>query len=210
MGLISLLFSDPSAFFVLAIVLLYSVILHEIAHGWVAGLFGDPTAKLSGRLSLSPVTHIDPIGALALLLVGFGWARPVPVNFYGLRPQRLGLVCVALAGCVTNILLAALAIMLYKLTALANNSTTSDVLFVMARINITLGAFNLIPIPPLDGSKILMGLLPGRAQEVMHRFEPYGFFVLIALLYTGVLNPVIIFIQQALLGIITAAVTMGR
>jgi Zn-dependent protease len=191
MGLISLLFSNPITFLILVIPLLYSVIIHEVAHGWVAELFGDHTARYAGRLSLNPKSHIDPLGALALLFVGFGWARPVPVNFYNLKNFRLGLICVALAGCVANILLATTAIALLRINALASYDLTASILFVIARINITLGAFNLIPIPPLDGSKILMGILPANAQRVLISLEPFGLFILLFLLYTKILNPVI-------------------
>lgn len=102
MGLISLLFSNPRLFIVLAVLLLYSVIAHEVAHGWVAHLFGDDTALRYGRLTLNPASHLDPIGTLMLFLVGFGWARPVPVDYYRLRDFRLGLIFVSLAGCKTN------------------------------------------------------------------------------------------------------------
>lgn len=202
MGLISLLFSNPLAFIVLAALLLYSVIAHEIAHGWVAYFFGDTTAKYSGRLSLNPLSHLDPMGAIALLVVGFGWAKPVPVNYYNLRNFRLGLFCVSLAGVLTNIFIATVALFLLQLQVINPYSILSSVLVLLARINIMLGAFNLIPMPPLDGSKMLMAVLPQKQQEIFLRFESLGFIVLIILLFTGILDPVIIFVQNLILSFI--------
>ena len=202
MGLISLLFSNPALFFMLATLLLYSVIAHEVAHGWVAHLFGDDTAKNSGRLTLNPISHIDPLGAIMLLLVGFGWAKPVPVDFYRLKNYRVGLIAVSLAGCLANILIATIGIFLLQLPAINTNSMLAAILSILVRVNIILGAFNLIPIPPLDGSKILMGFLPASGQQVMARLERYGFFIIIILLYTGLLNPVIIFMQNLIYTVI--------
>lgn len=203
MGLISLLFSNPVLFFILAAVLLYSVIFHEVAHGWVARLFGDHTAALQGRLTLNPASHIDPIGTLMLFLVGFGWAKPVPVNYYNLSNSRLGLFCVSLAGCFTNILIAMIALILLQFNFFNSSPAYSVILPIVVKINIILGAFNLIPIPPLDGSKILVSFLPYRAQENFSRIEPYGFFILIFLLFTGILTPVIDFMQGLIYGLIS-------
>jgi Zn-dependent protease len=201
MGLISLLFSDPRVFIMLSVLLLYSVIIHEVSHGWIAHLFGDDTAKHYGRLTLNPVNHLDPIGTIMLFLVGFGWARPVPVNYNSLR-SRFGLVAVALAGCLANILIAMIAIFLLQLDKIGANQVFATLLSVLAKINIMLGAFNLIPIPPLDGSKILMGFLPYKAQENLARLEPYGFYILILLVFTGLLNPVISFMQSIIYALI--------
>ncbi len=204
MGLITLLFSNPQLFIVLAVLLLYSVIAHEVAHGWVAYLFGDDTAMRYGRLTLNPASHLDPLGILMLFLVGFGWAKPVPVDYYRLKGSRLGLVSVSLAGCATNILIAAIALLLLQFGNINANPALSTALLIVVRINIILGVFNLIPIPPLDGSKILMGFLPENAQQAFMRLEPYGFFILIFLLFTGLLNPVIAFMQSAIYGFISA------
>jgi Zn-dependent protease len=202
MGLISLLFSNPGYFVILAAILLYSIIFHEVAHGWVAHLFGDETARYSGRLTLNPVSHIDPLGALMLFLVGFGWAKPVPVNYTSFSHRRFGLFSVALAGCAANIFIAIIALVLLQFTFVTNNFALSAMLLIVVRINIILGAFNLIPIPPLDGSKILMSFLSYRAQEKLIILEPYGFFILIFLLFTGLLNPVIDFMQKLIYGLI--------
>lgn len=202
MGLIGLLFNNPVLFFILAVPLLYSVIFHEIAHGWVARLFGDETAARYGRLTLNPVSHLDPVGTIMLLVVGFGWARPVPVDYQSLKNKRFGLFSVSLAGCATNILLAVVALALLQSGIVNEGSAAAVLLPTIARVNIILGAFNLIPIPPLDGSKILMSFLPARSQESLMRIEPYGFFILIALLFTGLLNPVIGFMQSLIYGLI--------
>lgn len=203
MGLISILFRDPVMFFLIAIPLLYSIIFHEVAHGVAAYFFGDDTAKNYGRLSLNPVVHLDIIGVIALFFVGFGWAKPVPVNYHNLKNFRIGLICVSLAGCLTNILIAALAVFLLKILHVGVNSYTAIALLVIAKINVLLGVFNLIPIPPLDGSKILMGFLPYDAQRVFMRIEPYGFFILLFLLITGFLNPVVAFLQKLVFSLIT-------
>lgn len=203
MGLISLLFSNPAVFAILAVVLLYSVIIHEVSHGFVAYFFGDDTAKSYGRLTLNPASHLDPLGTLMLFLVGFGWAKPVPIDYYRLKNSRLGLVCVSLAGCLANILIAALALFLLQFEGIGANPGLSAILQLAARINIILGAFNLIPIPPLDGSKILMSVLPEGAQRQLMIIEPFGFFILAGLLFTGLLDPVIYFMQGAVYGFIT-------
>lgn len=202
MGLINLLFKDPLTFVLVAIPLLYSIILHELAHGWVAYKMGDSTAKWLGRLSLNPIKHLDPIGTIMLFVFGFGWAKPVPVNFNNLRDERKGIIFVSAAGIVANIILAFFSFLLLRLLTPSPFGIFYTVLTVFAQINIMLAAFNLIPIPPLDGSKILMGFLSRRAQYTLERIEPYGMFIIIALLYLGVLNPLIAFLRQAILSVI--------
>jgi len=201
MGLISLLIRNPIIFILLAIPLLYSIILHEIAHGWTAYLFGDDTAKRSGRLSLNPLMHLDPIGTIALFLVGFGWAKPVPVNYFKLRNSRFGLIAVSMAGCLANFTIALSAVLILKFIGQGLNHYILIMLLIVVKINIILGVFNLIPIPPLDGSKILMGLLPYEAQRNFSRIEPYGIFILLALLFTGMLNPIINISQKIILNL---------
>jgi Zn-dependent protease len=200
MGLFSLLFQSPIAFFLLIIPLLYSIILHELAHGWVADKMGDSTARWLGRLSLNPLKHLDPIGTLMLFFFGFGWAKPVPVNFNNLNDPRKGLILVSAAGIVANTLMAFVA---YFLLHLINPGLFGALLLEeLGRINIMLAAFNLIPIPPLDGSKILMGFASRQVQYTLARLEPYGFFIIIGLLYLGILNPVISLFQLIIGGII--------
>ncbi len=199
MGLIQLLFRDPLSFVLLVIPLMYSIIIHELAHGWVAYKMGDPTAKWLGRLSLDPRKHIDPFGAIALLIFGFGWAKPVPVNFLNLRDLRKGMIFVSAAGIVANMILAFFAFIMMRLTDQYDIGSFQTLLYYMARVNIMLAAFNLIPIPPLDGSKILMGFLPGRLQYSLERLEPFGMFIILGLLYLGVLTPVINVFQNGIL-----------
>lgn len=202
MGLINLLIKDPLSFVLIALPLLYSVILHELAHGWVADRMGDPTARFMGRLTLNPLKHLDPVGTLMLFLFGFGWARPVPVTFGNLRQRRTGWILVSSAGIVVNTMLAFAALFLLRFFSFPSQGIVATMLFYMAQINIILAAFNMIPIPPLDGSKIVMGFLPQRLQHVLARFEPYGFFIIIALLYIGALNPLIDFFRWLILSII--------
>jgi Zn-dependent protease len=202
MGLLRLLINDPIAFVLLIIPLLYSVVIHEVAHGWVANRMGDPTAKLLGRLSLNPLKHLDPVGTLMLFLVGFGWAKPVPINMNNIADQRKGLIFVSSAGILANILLAFGSLLVYRLLGQSSTGTVALIANYTAYINITLAALNLIPIPPLDGSKILMGFASRNTQYFLARIEPYGFFILIALLYLGWLDDFIGFIRGIIVMII--------
>jgi Zn-dependent protease len=199
MGLLNLLINDPLTFILLAIPLLYSIILHELAHGWVANRMGDPTAKWMGRLSLNPIKHLDPIGTVMLFIFGFGWAKPVPVNFDNLRDKRKGLILVSAAGIITNMLLAFIALFLLRLLSPFSSEVLPKFLYFLAEINIILASFNLIPIPPLDGSKILMGFTSQKFQYEISRLEPYGFFIIIGLLFLGVLDPVVHFFRWIIL-----------
>jgi Zn-dependent protease len=202
MGLLKLLFNDPIAFVLLIIPLLYSVVIHEVAHGWVANRMGDPTARLLGRLSLNPLKHLDPIGTLMLFLVGFGWAKPVPINMNNIADRRKGLIFVSSAGILANLLLAFGMLLVDRLWDPSSSRTISLIANYTAYINITLAALNLIPIPPLDGSKILMGFASRKTQYLLARIEPYGFFILIALLYLGWLDDFIGFISGIIATII--------
>lgn len=205
MGLIQLLFRDPLTFFVLAFLLLYSVIFHELAHGWVAYRMGDETAKWLGRLTLNPARHLDPLGTLSLLLFGFGWARPVPVNLENipLRSRRRGMILVASAGIAANILCAFTAFLLWRILSPEPGGMMEQILYLFARINLILAAFNLIPIPPLDGSKILMGFAPRSVSDALRQLEPFGFFIVIGLLILGLLDPLINFFQWVILALIS-------
>ena len=202
MGLIQLLFKNPMGFLVIALPLLYSIILHELAHGWVAFRLGDSTAKQLGRLSLNPLKHLDPIGTIMLFVFGFGWAKPVPVNFNRLQGGRWGMIAVSAAGITANMLLAFLAFFLDSLLRPSPSSLQAVMLYFLAQINIILAAFNLIPLPPLDGSKILMGFAPASVRDMLLRIEPYGFFIIIGLLYFGALTPVIDFFKWMILSVI--------
>ena len=203
MGLLKLLTGDPLAFALVAIPLLFSVIIHEVAHGWVAYRMGDSTAKWSGRLSLNPLKHLDPIGTLMLFLAGFGWAKPVPVNFNNLSDRRKGLIFVSSAGILANILIAFVALLFVRLFSVSSSGTTLILVCkYVAYINITLAALNLIPIPPLDGSKILMGISWEKTPHFIFRLEPYGFFIIIGLLYLGLLDPLIGFFRWIIIAVI--------
>jgi len=206
MGLMKLLMRDPLAFALVALPLLFSVILHEVAHGWVAYRMGDSTAKYSGRLSLNPLKHLDPIGTLMLFLAGFGWAKPVPVNFNNLSDRRKGLIFVSSAGILTNILLAFFALVFIRLFSASSSGMALILVYkvctYVAYINITLAALNLIPIPPLDGSKILMGISWEKTPHFIFRLEPYGFFIIIGLLYLGLLDPLIGFFRWMIMAAI--------
>ncbi|HUJ90643.1 MAG TPA: site-2 protease family protein [Syntrophorhabdales bacterium] len=205
MGLLSLLFKDPAAFVLLVIPLLYSIIIHEVAHGWVANKMGDPTAKWLGRLTLDPRGHLDPVGTIMLFIFGFGWAKPVPVNFNNLKHQRKGLIFVSAAGIAANILLAFLALLTRQLLD-PQSRTVITVLVNFAGINIMLAAFNLIPIPPLDGSKILMGFTSRRFQYSLARLEPYGLLIIMGLLWLRILDPVISFLEWAILRLLSVLI----
>lgn len=184
--------------------LLLALTLHEFAHGYVAYLLGDPTAKSLGRLSLNPIKHLDPIGTIAFFIIKFGWAKPVPVNPQYFKNPKKDMLWVALAGPVTNLLLAIASAIsakgLWFLAAQLPYSTTAEAILVPLNgmliasvwINLVLCIFNFLPIPPLDGSRILMGLLPARMGATYMQFERYGFVVILVLAFTGVLSKVIV------------------
>lgn len=184
--------------------LLLALTLHEFAHGYVAYLLGDPTAKSLGRLSLNPIKHLDPIGTIAFFIIKFGWAKPVPVNPQYFKNPKKDMLWVALAGPVTNLLLAIASAIsakgLWFLAAQLPYSTTAEAILVPLNgmliasvwINLVLCIFNFLPIPPLDGSRILMGLLPARMGASYMQFERYGFVVILVLAFTGVLSKVIV------------------
>src|SRR5690554_5121297 len=174
--------------------LLIAITFHEVAHGWVAYKLGDHTAKNMGRLTLNPIPHIDPIGALMLLIARFGWAKPVPVNPLFFRgDRRRGMVLVSLAGPLTNFILAffvafLIYIVLYFLPVLKITAYVLQFLLVLLIYNVYLGMFNLLPVPPLDGSKILANLLHPRHTGFFLQLEQYGFLILLLLIFTGALQ----------------------
>lgn len=180
--------------------LIFAITVHEAAHGYIANHYGDPTAKDQGRLSLNPIKHIDPIGTIIvpgilLLLSGFifGWAKPVPVNWRRLRKPRLHMALVALAGPMANLLMAMGWALLAKVGMMLSNGSGPYGLALIAvgsagiLINLILMVLNLIPIPPLDGSRVLSSLLPPQVARWYNTIEPFGLFILLALIFTGVL-----------------------
>ncbi|MBW2623467.1 MAG: site-2 protease family protein [Deltaproteobacteria bacterium] len=183
----------------LAVPILLAVTVHEVAHGWVADKLGDNTARLAGRLTLNPLKHLDPVGTLVFLVTRMvGWAKPVPVNPYNLRHPRRDMIWVAAAGPAANIILASAFALLYHAfhnwLGLSFNPIATPVA-AMAKvgvyINLGLATFNILPIPPLDGSNILMGILPRNLAIQYDRITPYGFIILLALIFTNFVSTVL-------------------
>jgi Zn-dependent protease len=177
------------------VILIISVMAHEVAHGAAAFYFGDPTAKNQGRLTLNPLKHIDLFGSILLPFLLFitnanfifGWAKPVPYNPYNLKNRRLGEFCVSIAGIATNIIIALVFSVVVKLAVVFGFSAhVIDLLIYIILLNVTLGLFNLVPIPPLDGSKILFTLVPYRYERQLIALEKYGmYFLLIFIVFFG-------------------------
>jgi Zn-dependent protease len=206
---------DIPGLILLAPPLLFALTIHEFAHGYVAYFFGDPTAKALGRLTLNPLKHLDPIGTIAFFFIRFGWAKPVPVNPNYFKNPRQDMLWVALAGPATNQVMAVVSAILTKFIILTAsnvplNSAAIAILYPMAKmlvasvwINLVLCIFNFLPIPPLDGSRILTGLLPEHLARPYASLERYGFIILILLMLTNTISrlimPIIVFANNLLL-----------
>ncbi|MDI6709487.1 MAG: site-2 protease family protein [Bacillota bacterium] len=189
------MFHVPNLAEIIALVpaIMLALTVHEYAHGFVADRLGDHTARYAGRLTLNPVAHVDWLGLLLLFVAGFGWAKPVPVNPYNLRGNvKQGLLLVSLAGPAANLVLALAASVLLGLIDYMQSGFGLLLLYQLIYINVVLAVFNLIPVPPLDGSKILAGLLPGR-QEWLVALEQYGVLVLLVLMVTGLIGKFLTF-----------------
>jgi Zn-dependent protease len=185
-------------FFKLSIMLvpgLFAITCHEVSHGYIAWRYGDPTARMLGRLTLNPLKHIDIIGTLMIVFIGIGWAKPVPVVYENLRNPKRDMIWVAVAGPVTNLLLAfTSALILRGIVAFANPAAAGSnqamiieplvlMLAFSVYINLLLAIFNMIPLPPLDGGRVLTGLLPYRQATLLSKIEPYGMVIIIALVF---------------------------
>ncbi len=172
---------------------LFCITLHELSHGYIAYRLGDDTAKRAGRLTLNPLRHIDPIGLLMMLVFHFGWAKPVPVNMMRFQNPKKGMAITALAGPLCNLLITAVFLFFYgllnrPLSGITFGEVVLEMLYLTAYISIGLCLFNLIPVPPLDGSKVLLSLLPDNAYVTLLRYERYGGLLLLLLVWTGFLG----------------------
>lgn len=196
MGLLSTLFSEPWAFVATVIAFLLSLSVHEASHALAAYLMGDLTAQREGRLTLNPAAHVDMTGLLLVLLLGFGWGKPVPFNPHQLRYPKWGPVMVGLAGPASNVVLAVLSAALFVPVSVALGETNllSLFLFIMALLNGSLALFNLIPVPPLDGSKVALALLDDyRHREAKHWLMTKGPMVLLGLVIVSMVLPINVF-----------------
>jgi len=205
---------DFQTLLIYVIPLIFAITVHEVAHGWVANQRGDATAKMLGRLTLNPIKHIDLVGTILvpamLYFTGspflFGWAKPVPINFNALKSPKQDMILVALAGPVSNFIMALLWFLVIAFTL----DTPDQFLFKMAgfgiTINLILGVFNLLPLPPLDGSRVVSALLPNKLAYEYNKLERYGLFILLGLLFLGIFEqvilPIVKFILNHLLGLL--------
>ena len=187
---------DFQTLLIYIIPLLFAITLHEAAHGWVASKLGDHTARMMGRVTLDPTKHIDPIGTIAIPLVLllsssgfiFGWAKPVPINFNALRNGKNGMIWVALAGPIANIVMAICWLFIMIIAINMNIAALIEMGRVGILVNCVLAVFNLLPIPPLDGSRVISALLPNRLAYQYNQLEQYGLYILLGLMFLGGFN----------------------
>lgn len=172
------------------IAVLVAIITHEMAHGYAAYLCGDETAKNDGRLSLNPLHHLDPIGTICLIFFKFGWAKPVMINPINFRDRKKGTFFVSIAGVLTNFILAIISVIIMKHIRL--NDFVFELFMNIFWFNIVLGVFNLIPIPPLDGSKLLFSFLPLKYEYYLIKYEKYGYIILLLLIMSNNLDKILI------------------
>jgi Zn-dependent protease len=168
----------------IAVALVIGITFHEFSHAFIADQLGDHRPRALGRVSLNPMAHIDPIGALVFVLAGFGWGRPVPVNVYALRPGRIGMALVAAGGPIANVIVAVVAAVVYRLLDMSGvGGFAIDVAFWIVLYNLLLAIFNLLPIPPLDGYNVLLAFAPPKLAFTIQRYAPYGVIVLLLLVF---------------------------
>ena len=216
MNLESIIYNIATA----AIPILFAITLHEVAHGWVANKLGDGTARMLGRLTVNPIKHIDPIGTIAVPLLAvisagimFGWAKPVPVSTRNLKNLRKDMALIAIAGPVSNLLMAAFWVIIMKIALPMADSGGigrgfSDMAGIGIYFNLILFFFNLLPIPPLDGSKVLSGFVPRNIANIMDSIEPYGLYIIVGIIflsYNGIINisPFFKFIESIALSLVS-------
>lgn len=194
---------------------LLCITLHELCHGLAALALGDTTARDAGRLSLNPLRHVDVMGLIMMVAFKFGWAKPVPVNMYRFRHPKRGMAITALAGPVSNLLLCVLVLFLYGLLAPVflrwgtAGERLMELFVTTAYLSLSLAVFNVLPVPPLDGSKVLYALLPERAYFQLMRYEKYGMLLLLVLVWSGILGTPLSNITQDLFARLTAAADWG-
>jgi Zn-dependent protease len=204
-----LLRDEPQLFVAFVIAVIVGITFHEFSHAAVASLQGDQTARAQGRLTLNPIAHLDPLGSIALVVAGFGWGRPVPVTPSRLRNRRVGHLLVGLAGPAANFVVALISVVALRI-AYPTAGTAFDVdfsvrlLYTLVAVNVILGVFNLLPIPPLDGSTLLSVLLPPSRQNIVAFLDQYGIFLLLGLLILApnLLTPIFRAITDALYGLV--------
>jgi Zn-dependent protease len=204
-----LLRDEPQVFVAFVIAVIVAITFHEFSHAAVATMQGDQTARSQGRLTLNPISHLDPLGSIALVLAGFGWGRPVPFSPTQLRNRRFGAALVGLAGPAANFLLAIAAVIalriIYPSAVTAFDVDFSVILLdMLVTLNVVLGVFNLLPIPPLDGSRLLSILLPPSRQSIVYFLDQYGIFLLLGILILApnLLTPIFRAITEALYGLV--------
>ena len=205
---------DFQTLLIYAIPLIFAITVHEVAHGWVANQRGDATAKMLGRLTLNPAKHIDPVGTIlvpaVLYFTGspflFGWAKPVPINFNALKSPKQDMILVALAGPVSNFIMALLWLLVVAFTLDMPDQFLLKMAGFGIAINLILGVFNLLPLPPLDGSRVVSALLPNHLAYQYNKLEVYGLYILLGLLFLGIFErvilPIVNFILNYLLGLL--------